>query len=80
MLKQIISEINNNLNTNLNISRLIDDEVLVLNYNEIKNYSKKQLNDVIVIEKDGKIYNYSNETNNYISNNDSIEKKELVKR
>ena len=79
MLKRIILKINNDLNTTLNISRLIDDNILVVNYDDIINFSDKAINDIILIEKNGKIYNYDNDTDSYLSSNDFIDKEELKK-
>lgn len=79
MLKRIIAKINNDLNTTLNVSRLVDDNILVVNYDDIIKLSDRAINDVILIEKNGKIYNYDNDTNSYLSSNDSIDSKEIKK-
>ena len=69
-LADLVSLLNKKLKTNWQVSRIVDDKVIVCNYGRIKQYSNIQLNDIVLIGKDNRVYKYSNKECAYIDKYD----------
>lgn len=78
LLKKVAEDINSNFGTKLEPTRVIDDNVFVSSYQNINQFSKKQTNDILIIEKDGMLYSYDNGTRTYISDEDDTISKSMV--
>ena len=55
-IKKIVEYINKKYNKNFEVSRLLDDKVVVKSYNDLNNLQPKLKNDLILIEKDNLVY------------------------
>ena len=79
MLGIIVNKLNLLFNTSYKVTRLIDDSLLVSNYENLNNLSDKQRNDLLLIEKDNSLYSYVNESNEYISNDNKLSNMDVLK-
>lgn len=81
VLSSIVNSINKKYNTNFKVSRLLDDNVLVKRYENISDLSLTSRYDLVLIEKDNKIYEHSfNKCGFYNKENDeSITSGEILK-
>ena len=79
ILEKAIEEINKKLNQNLKIYELVDEKVLVKNINRIGKKENKVINDIIILEKDGRLYRFNPSTSEYISEEQKTIKKQKIK-
>lgn len=64
-LKHAVNLINFKYNTDFKATGLLDNKVLVSNYNDINRFTTKSKNDIIVIEKDNLLYVYDHDKKGY---------------
>jgi len=77
ILEIVIEEFNKRFKTELKINKLVDEKILVKNTNRIS--KKEDINDIILIEQNSKLYKFNPPTNEYISDNDEIITKQKIK-
>ena len=66
-LTKIVEYINNLYKKEFKVSKVLDNEVVVKNYEDLKDLDKKLKNDLILIEKDNKLYYHNFEKNGFYS-------------
>ena len=64
-LRHAVNLINFKYNTDFKATGLLDNKVLVSNYNDINRFTTKSKNDIIVIEKDNLLYVYDHDKKGY---------------
>lgn len=82
ILSSIVKSINEKHNTNFRVSRLLDDKIIVKCYENLGDLSSASKNDLILIEKDNKLYEhnfdeggfYNEETGELITTKEILEK------
>ena len=75
-LTDLVEVINLKLNTSLKVDRIIDDNIKVCPYGKMKYYNTKQLNDIVLVENNGKVYKYFHKEKAYVSkDNEKLLKK-----
>ena len=74
LLNTIVNEINKKFNSEFKASRVVDDNILVSSYDNLKQIPKSLKHDIILIEKDNKLYKYNSKDHYYINGNDKISK------
>lgn len=81
VLSSIVNSINKKYNTNFKVSRLLDDNVLVKRYENISDLSLTSRYDLVLIEKDNKIYEHNFKKSGFYNkeNDESITSGEILK-
>ena len=79
LLNIICQEINNVLKSDIHVNKVVDDKVLVSSYENLSTIPVTLRHDIILIEKDNKLYPYDNTSHTYISSNDELTKKDVYK-
>lgn len=81
ILSSIVDSINKKYNTNFKVSRLLDDNILVKCYENISDLSLTSRYDLVLIEKDNKIYEHNFKKRGFYNeeNDDLIESGEIFK-
>ena len=77
ILSKIVKELNDVLHSNFTVNRLVDDKIIVSSYDNLNMLSEKQRYDLIIIEKDGKLYSYSCDNSKYSSEEETITRKDV---
>lgn len=71
-LSLLVANINKKLHTNWVVNDLVDNKIIVCNYTNIKKYTDRQLNDIILIERNNDVYRYSHDEKAYVSENSGV--------
>ena len=80
-LEKLVSSINSELGTNWIVKDLVDDRVIACSYSNIKKYTKRQYNDIVLLENNNKVYKYSHTDCAYVSQGeDKIKIKTKIKK
>jgi len=81
-IAHVAQQINHKYNTNFEVGGLLDDRVYVTDYNRLNKFTRKSKNDVLVIEKDNKLYVHNFDKDGYYNQeNDSlIPTSEVIKK
>lgn len=81
VLSKIIESLNKKYNTNYKVIRLLDDKILVKCYDNIIDLNTSLKNDLILIEKNNKIYEHNFKKHGFYNedNDELITSKEIVK-
>lgn len=83
-IKQIINNINSKYNKDYKVSKLLDSEILVMCYENINNLTQRSKHDLLLIEKDNKIYKHNFSKKGYYNSFEesvitTLEVKEIIK-
>ena len=79
LLNEIDNEINRELLSDFYATRVIDDKVLVTSYDNLGNIPKSLRHDIIMLEKNDKLYLYDNMSHCYTNSDSMIPKVEVIK-
>lgn len=83
LLEQVVAEFGRFFNGEQTLFRIVDDEVLVLDFNNPSQITDKQINDLLIIEKDEELYKYVPDKKQYVYEKNIICKnqiRELIKQ
>lgn len=77
ILKIIITVFNKMFNCNLELNRIIDDELLVLDLENPIRISDKQIYDLLIVQENNKLYKYNPSKKKYMCSQDTIDRNKI---